>query len=114
MKVDEKIKQHFENLISQGNSLINSATSPQQASWLCVVDPETGAEWTTRALSFIERILGEASSYAISYKESIGDYSDGSKMKRSLGILKAAYQDYLADALFNVLSAPCGISFCIG
>ena len=30
------------------------------------------------------------------------DYSSGSKMKRSLGILKAAYEDYLAGALFDV------------
>jgi uncharacterized protein (UPF0332 family) len=101
MKVDEKVLQRLNKLISESDEVVLTNTKSGAIGGRNFVDLEKSQEWGMLCLNIISRVFGAKSIYFQQFETAFRDiiFTDNVKMAR--GILKAAKDDYEGGYLFD-------------
>jgi hypothetical protein len=117
MKIDQKICERFHELIVRVDDLMKTRTEESGSvvrypgrgalisSSLDYVNDEMATQWGTSCLHLFQKVFGRESDHYQNFKElapQLTDHSDGTKtVKKALGIVKAAKDDFEQGYLFD-------------
>jgi HEPN domain-containing protein len=105
MNIDQKIVARLQELIEVGEKVLltKSEKTEEGTSYLgeYAVNYEMGNQWGTSCLGILERVFGKGSDHYTRFKELGDKFKIHSGVKRSLGVLKAAKDDYEHGYLFD-------------
>jgi len=103
-KLDEKVIKRFNELIEKGQDVLNTRHSRSNEEVLILigngVEYETSHQWGLSCLSLLKRIFGPESDHYKRFDEL--DLSDFSPIKRGMGIIKSAKDEYEKGFLFEM------------
>lgn len=103
MKVDAKILARIDELLATSTRLLATRQNPSANmigfdSW---VDGEQCRQWGVNCMNLLSRVFGPESEHYRSFKEDFDKGNDFSDVKRAIGTLKAAKDDYEHEYLFD-------------
>jgi hypothetical protein len=105
MSLEEKIIRRFEELTDKGEKVLDTKYSvtikTYPPSVRNYVDVELSNEWGMGCLNILSKATGNKSDYYQSFKELLSNLVSYSSIKKALGILKAAKDDYENGYLFD-------------
>jgi hypothetical protein len=103
MKIDEKIVDRLNNLISNSNDVINTKYDVEGIIDFdgSRVDREKAHQWAVSCLNLLKRVFGEESDHYQKFNEIYSKFNYLWAVKTGLGILKAAKDDYENGYLFD-------------
>lgn len=108
MKIDQKIVGRFQQLIDNETELMKTIREGGEGSIYSpsykYLDKEQASQWGTSCLHILRRVFGENSDHYVRFNEEFPKLSSNKNyyaIKRMLGILKAAKDDYENGYLFD-------------
>src|SRR5713101_804477 len=106
MKVDKKILDRIDELLAISTRLLTTIQHPGPNmigfdSWL---DGEQCRQWGVNCLNLLSRVFGPESEHYRAFKADFDEGNGLSHVKRAIGTLKAAKDDYEHDYLFDTRS----------
>jgi hypothetical protein len=104
--VDTKILERLDELIALGEEVKKTRYSHSGDGFVYVGDDgvkgEMSHQWGVSCLSLLERVFGKESPYYAKFDALYSDLGDYTPMVQALGIIRAAREDIVKGALFNI------------
>lgn len=108
MNADQKINDRLKELISLGEKVLTTRRSRSGPGYVymgdAAVDYEMAHQWGTSCLNILGRVFGKDSDHYNRFNALFYKFHDHSPIKKALGILRAAYDDYEKGYLFETRS----------
>lgn len=105
MKIDEKIINRLEELIKKGEDVLKTGYSRSSANVVYFgdagVDSGLSNEWGISSLNILSKAFGKESDHYSKFNALFSQFNDFSPVKRGIGILRAAKDDYENGYLFD-------------
>ena len=105
MNVDQKIVSRIKELIDRGDALLATRRDPPRNSigFDARVDGQLAHQWFTNVQNLLARVFGQDSEHYQNFSKQPGKQGlSYSPVRRSLGVLKAALEDYEQGYLFKI------------
>src|SRR2546427_2300641 len=105
MNIDQKIIARLDQLIADGELVIGSNYSRSGGGIVYMgdhgVNSELSHKWGTSCLNILARVFGESSDHYKTFNGLFPKFHDLTPVKKGMGILKAAKDDYENGYLFE-------------
>jgi hypothetical protein len=103
MSIDTKVIGRLQDLITEGEKINPSNFKPKPGIMYfgAPVDDERANQWGTSCLNILSRVFGKGSDYYIKFDVLFSDIDNWTQIRKGLGILKAAKDDYENGYLFE-------------
>ena len=103
MNIDAKVIGRLQDLITEGEKINPSNFKPKPGIMYfgAPVDDERANQWGTSCLNILSRIFGNQSVYYVKFDALFSDIDDWTQIRKGLGILKAAKDDYEKGYIFE-------------
>lgn len=105
MKLDQRILTRFEELIGMGEHVLGTRASRSSGGVLYLgddsVDYELSHQWGTSSLNLIATVFGKESDHYHQFNVLFPSFHDFSPIKKAMGVLKSAKDEYEHGFLLN-------------
>lgn len=101
MKIDEKILNRFNELISEANDVVSTNQKAGSIGGRDFVDLESAYKWITSCLNLLKRVFEVDSVHLQKFEEVSSEIFYLDNVKSAIGILRAAKSDYENGYLFK-------------
>ena len=105
MKTDEKIIERLQILIDLGSKVLQTKSRDTGEGTTLLfgyaVNYELGNQWGTSCLSLLKQVFGKDSEHYLRFKEQGQEFSNAEDVRKALGVLKSAKEDYENGYLFH-------------